>query len=82
MRKATALVLAVFLTSPPLNLISGPSKGVVQGVVSVDGRPLSGADVTLVDLHSGGIQKARSSSGGAFELEVPAGEYVVATTSR
>jgi hypothetical protein len=82
MRKATALVLAVFLTSPPLNLISGPSKGVVQGVVSVDGRPLSGADVTLVDLHSGGIQKARSSGGGAFELEVPAGEYVVATTSR
>ena len=82
MRKATALVLTVLLTSPPVNLASGPSKGVVQGVVSVDGRPLSGADVTFVDLNSGGIQKTRSADGGAFELQVPAGDYVVTTKSK
>lgn len=81
MRGPTSAVLSVLLAVGPV-LQAAPSTGVVQGTVTVEGRPLSGLDLTLVDIASGAIHRARSDAAGGFKFQAAAGRYVVTTGTR
>jgi hypothetical protein len=50
---------------------------VVQGRVTLDGRPLSGMELSLVDVRSGVIHTTKSGENGTFELSLGPGSYVV-----
>jgi hypothetical protein len=54
---------------------------VVQGTVTVSGKPLDGVEVALVDIGSGAIHRTKSARGGSFKVTVPAGQYVIANRS-
>jgi hypothetical protein len=55
---------------------------VVRGVVTTDGRPLSGVAVALIEVESGRVHRTTSDAGGAFEAKVSPGQYVVTTEGR
>ena len=76
MRRAMAGLLATFLAYPPISLNSAPSRGVVEGTLTVDGRPVSGLAVALVDIRTGAVHQARSGQNGAFHMELAPGAYV------
>jgi len=82
MRSPIALVLVAFLAAPPVNLGSSPLRGAIEGVVTIEGRPVSGVTVVLVDVESGEQQRATSTSAGAFKASVNPGRYVVTTESK
>jgi hypothetical protein len=52
---------------------------VVRGVVTVDGRPLRGAEVALVEVRSGAVTRVSSAADGTFEVPIAPGDYVVAS---
>ena len=80
-RRALAALLAALLAGPSVGLQAAPSQGKVQGTVTLEGRPLGGVGVALVELASGSVYRTRSSPSGAFELRVSPGEYSVAAES-
>jgi hypothetical protein len=82
MRKAAAVVLAGLLSAPPVSLGSAPVLGTIQGVVTLDGRPLSGVAVAFIDLQSGNVVRVTTGSNGAFETSAAAGQYAVTTESQ
>jgi hypothetical protein len=82
MRKAAAVLLAGLLSAPPVSLGSAPVLGTIQGVVTLDGRPLSGVAVAFIDLQSGNVVRATTGSNGAFETSAAAGQYAVTTEGR
>jgi hypothetical protein len=75
-------VLAALLAAPPVDLGSSPAYGTVEGTVTVAGRPLSGVLISLVNLTSGEVLKARTGSGGAFKVQAAPGDYVVTSDGR
>jgi hypothetical protein len=76
-RRGLAVVLAGLLTAPPVG--SSASLGVVRGVVTTSGRPLSGVTVALIDVDSGRVERTTSADTGAFEAKLAPGQYVVTT---
>jgi hypothetical protein len=76
MRSGFAVVLATALVCPS-GLIGAPATGGVQGTVTVDGRPLSGVDLSLVNIGTGRVHKTRSGSSGGFEVDLAPGAYVI-----
>jgi hypothetical protein len=82
MRHAVSAVLAALLVSPPLELLSAPSQGTIQGVVTMQGRPLQGVGVAFIELESGNVVRATSGSNGGFEAKAAAGQYAVTTESQ
>jgi hypothetical protein len=77
-----AVVAAALLAAPPVNLASAPLRGSVEGVVTIDGRPVSGVTLVLVDIESGAQQRVTSASAGAFKANVAPGRYVFTTESK
>jgi hypothetical protein len=82
MRKAAAVLIAALLTTPPGPVASAPALGIVQGMVTLSGRPLRGVDIALVDLQSGAVHRAVSGPKGEFEARVAPGQYALATENR
>jgi hypothetical protein len=82
MRRPAALFLALLLALPAGDLGSAPSTGTIQGVVRMEGRPLSGVTVAFIELQSGAVVRATSGGDGTFTAEAPAGEYAVTTESQ
>jgi hypothetical protein len=85
LRKAASIVLSALLVTPSLSAGSRPQAGgpgsgtgVIQGVVRLGDRPLSGVKLAFLDVGSGAVSRATSEGAGAFRAVVPAGEYVVA----
>jgi hypothetical protein len=82
LRESTAVALASFLAlGPSASLLAAPSVGTVSGQVTVEGRPLSGMGLAVVDLKSGEIHRTKSDAQGNYRLRVQAGEYVVTSLS-
>jgi hypothetical protein len=77
MRRAIAALLATLLSSPLAHSGVVSAVGTIQGLVTVDGRPLRGVGLAFVDVRSGAIRRSVSTGGGAFSLQVAPGEYVV-----
>src|SRR5574341_2152356 len=82
MRRAVSVVLALLLAAPPAGLQSAPALGVIQGLVTLGGRPVAGVGLALVDVESGAVSRVTSATSGAFEARVPVGRYVVTTEGR
>jgi hypothetical protein len=82
MRRAAASLLALLLAFPAGDVRSGPSTGTIQGVVRLEGRPLSGVTVAFIELQSGSVVRATSGGDGGFTATAPAGEYAVTTESQ
>jgi hypothetical protein len=82
MRRVTTVLLAILLAFPAGDLRSAPSSGTIQGVVRMEGRPLSGVTVAFIELQTGAVVRATSREDGAFSTDAPVGEYAVTTESR
>jgi hypothetical protein len=82
MRSVIAVVVAALMAAPPVNVVSAPLRGAVEGVVTIEGRPVSGVTVVLVDIESGAQQRVTSTSAGAFKADLAPGRYVVTTESK
>jgi hypothetical protein len=82
MRQAVSAVVAVLLVSPPIQVLSAPSQGTIQGVVTMQGRPLQGVGVAFIELDSGNVVRATSGSNGGFEAKAAPGQYAVTTESQ
>ena len=82
MRRVTTSFLAFSLAFPAGDLRSATAQGTIQGVVRMEGRPLSGVTVAFIELQSGAVVRATSRDDGAFSTAAPAGEYAVTTESQ
>ena len=82
MRRVTTSLLALLLAFPAGDLRSATSSGTIQGVVRMEGRPLSGVTVAFIELQSGAVVRATSREDGAFSTAAPAGDYAVTTESQ
>jgi hypothetical protein len=82
MRQAVSAILAVLLVSPPSQVLSAPSQGTIQGVVTMQGRPLQGVGVAFIELESGDVVRATSGANGGFETKAAPGQYAVTTESQ
>ncbi|HUL77063.1 MAG TPA: carboxypeptidase-like regulatory domain-containing protein [Vicinamibacteria bacterium] len=82
MRRAAAALLALLVALPAGDLRALTSSGTIQGVVRMEGRPLSGVTVAFIELQSGAVVRATSGADGAFTATAPAGEYAVTTESQ
>jgi len=87
LRKAASIVLSALLAAPSLTAAPRPAPGkaseagtgVIEGVVRLGERPLSGVKLAFLDIGSGAVARTTSEDAGSFRAVVPAGEYVVAT---
>jgi hypothetical protein len=83
MRRAVAVVLVALLSTPYAEMAWGAaSLGTIQGVVTMDGRPLSGVGVAFIELESGSVVRATSGLDGSFQASAAPGQYAVTTESR
>ncbi len=80
-RRVSAVLLSTALAVLPVTSIAAPASGVVQGTVTVEGQPLAGMGLALVDLKSGAIHRTKSNAKGGFRLDLAPGDYVVTSTS-
>lgn len=60
---------------------SGESVGLVQGVVTLDDKPLGGAGVNFV-LKDGNVVAATTDSTGNYQIEVPTGDCKIGLSAR
>ena len=74
-RRVTAVVMSALLALPP-GLSSAPL-GTLQGTITLQGRPLSGIRLALVELDSGAVHRVTSGDKGQFEAAVAPGRYIV-----
>lgn len=82
MRAVTARLLVALFALLPIQLVAGTTDhGIVNGYVTLNGQPASQAEIVLVELKSGAIQRLKSGEGGRLEATVPAGDYVATTHS-
>ncbi len=82
MRQALSALLVVLLASPPLDVWSAPAQGTIQGVVTLQGRPLEGVGIAFIELESGNVVRTTSGTNGGFEAKAAAGQYAVTTESQ
>ena len=58
LRECTAVALSSFMAiGPSMSAWAAPSNGTVSGQVTLDGRPLQGMGLALIDLKSGEVHQ-------------------------
>ena len=83
MRRVVAVVLVALLSTPFAEVAAAAAAlGTIQGVVSMEGRPLSGVGVAFIELESGSVVRATSGRDGSFQASAAPGQYAVTTESR
>ena len=82
MRRVVIAVIVALLSVPPAEVAAAASLGTIQGVVTLEGRPLSGVGVAFIDLESGSVVRATSGADGSFHAPASPGQYAVTTESR
>ncbi len=82
MRRVVIAVIVALLSVPPAEVAAATSLGTIQGVVTLEGRPLSGVAVAFIDLESGSVVRATSGADGSFHAPASPGQYAVTTESR
>jgi hypothetical protein len=75
-------VVCALLLVLPGHVGSAPATGTIQGMVRLEGRPVSGVTVAFIELQSGSVVRAVSSANGGFSTVAPVGEYAVTTESQ
>jgi hypothetical protein len=82
LREYTAVALSSFMAiGPSMSAWAAPSNGTVSGQVTIDGRPLQGMGLALIDLKSGEIHRTKSNAQGGYRVQVLPGEYALTTVS-
>jgi hypothetical protein len=74
-RRVTAATLSALLAMPPY--AGSDPQGTLTGVITLQGRPVSGVKLALVDLDSGSVHRVTSGAQGQFNASVAPGNYVV-----
>jgi hypothetical protein len=82
MRRVVIAVIVALLSLPPAEVAAAAALGTIQGVVTLEGRPLSGVGVAFIDLESGSVVRATSGADGSFHAPANPGQYAVTTESR
>jgi hypothetical protein len=82
MRRAAAVLAVALLIGPSAQLRGGASLGVVEGFVTLGGHAFARAEIALVNLDSGAVQRVTTGADGAFEAHVVAGRYALTTEGR
>jgi hypothetical protein len=83
MRRVVSIVLVALLSTPYVEVAAAAAAlGTIQGVVSMEGRPLSGVGVAFIELESGSVVRATSGPDGSFQASAAPGQYAVTTESR
>lgn len=82
MTRLWAVLLVPFIALPAGAQPKASPTGTIQGVVRLEGRPLSGVTVAFIELQSGAVVRAVSGGDGAFAATAPPGEYAVTTESQ
>src|SRR5512145_650901 len=82
MRKSAALISAALLALPPGSIGAAPSQGTIQGLATIEGRPLAGVGLAFVDTESGAIVRANTGKDGSFLAKAAPGAYLVTTENR
>lgn len=78
-----ARLLLVLFVLLPIRLVAGTTdRGIVNGYVTVNGQPASRAEIVLVEVKSGAIQRFSSGAAGRFEATLPPGDYVATTRTQ
>jgi hypothetical protein len=81
--RAVAVLLCGLLAFPPAMVSAATSTlGTLKGLITVQGRPLSGIRLALVDLDSGSVHRVTSGSDGRFQASLAPGHYVLSTEGR
>jgi hypothetical protein len=78
-RRTLALILTATFAVPPVGAAAPATAGTLKGIITVEGRPLSGARLALVDLESGSVHRVTSGSDGRFQTTLNPGHYVIST---
>lgn len=76
LRQALAVVVGVALALPP-GVLAAPTALLKGTVVTVNGVPVTGADVDVLSLDDGTSTRLRTGSDGAFEASLEPGSYKV-----
>src|SRR5262245_48031321 len=79
-RRVTACTLIVLLTIAPV--VQAAPQGTLKGVVTLQGRPLAGIQLALVEMESGAIQRVTSGNDGQFQTALVPGRYVVSAEGK
>jgi hypothetical protein len=84
MRRSISAALAAWLVVSPLALhaSAATAAGSIQGRVTIDGRPVRGVGLSLVDIDSGAVHEAVSNQDGSFDVSVAPGSYVLTNLSQ
>ena len=81
-RAVSAVLVALLFFIPPVQVESAASLGTIQGMVTLEGRPLSGVGVAFIELDSGSVVRATTGLDGSFHASAAPGQYAVTTESR
>jgi hypothetical protein len=84
MRRSISVALAAWLVVSPLALeaSSANAAGTIQGRVTIDGRPVRGMGLSLVEIESGAVHETVSTADGSFGVSVAPGSYVLTNLSQ
>jgi hypothetical protein len=82
MRSVTAIVLSLLLGLAPVPLRAQGDDGRVEGVVSIEGRPLAGISLALVNLQTGAVHNVKTGAAGAYQVQVAPGEYTISSAGQ
>jgi len=81
-RAVSAVLVALLFFISPVQVESAASLGTIQGMVTLEGRPLSGVGVAFIELDSGSVVRATTGRDGSFHASAAPGQYAVTTESR
>jgi hypothetical protein len=82
MRAAAAVCAVGLLSVPAIHAYGAVSPGVIQGAVTIGGRPLTRASIALLNLGTGAVERATTGKDGAFAARVTPGRYAIAAEGR
>src|SRR5215471_7366714 len=82
LRRAAHLFVALLLVLPAGSAYPASATGTIEGSVMMSGRPVSGVTVAFIELQSGSLVSAVTSSDAGFKTAAPTGEYAVTTESQ
>ena len=74
---ANALIVILALPTGTATATASAALGTLKGTITIQGRPVTGISLALVEIDSGSVHRVTSGAQGHFEAAVAPGRYVV-----